>query len=551
MNQQFAQVFKQLQTIWSQLGLNQRITIAGTTLGILIALGGLVLWSSRPSYSLLYGRMDEAEAAKVIAYLDEAKVPYEVGRGNGSISVPADKVHTTRMQLAAKGIPRGGEGVGFEIFDRSNFGISDFVQRANYLRAVQGELSRTISQVESVETARVLIVMPENRLLVNDKNKPTASVFLKVRGSAQLPQQTVTAIRFLVANAVEGLQPMNVSVVDSAGAVLSDMLEPDSAAGLTQTQLEIRKKLEQYLATKADGMLEEVLGPGQVVVRVAAEMNFDTKTLTEEIYDPESQVLRSATENEETTDSTTASANSGAPGVQVNALGETNSLAAGPQNNNRMRKKVKNNQYELNKKTSNLVQAAGSITRLSAAVFVAVKTETTNGVRTVVPRSAQELEKLRKIVQSALGIQENANGDETTRKDEITLEELEFNTQQADELTATLQRENTKQFWLQIGQTALYPALGLAVMALLWRVFKRAPDVDIPLPSEDEEEDALPMFNRGGGAATGTGAGGRAGGRRGQQPVVTVDVLNQLIRDNPQNMTQAIRGWMSRGGTGK
>src|SRR5689334_854503 len=118
MNQQITQLLKQLQGIWKQLGLNQKVTLAGTTLALLVGLGSLIFWSSRPNYSLLYGKLDEAEAAKVIAYLDEAKIPYQVSRGSGTIMVPADKVHTTRMQLASKGIPRG-EGVGFEIFDRS------------------------------------------------------------------------------------------------------------------------------------------------------------------------------------------------------------------------------------------------------------------------------------------------------------------------------------------------------------------------------------------------------------------------------------------------
>jgi flagellar M-ring protein FliF len=539
MNQQFAQVFKQLQTIWSQLGLNQRITIVATTLAVTIGVGTLAFWSSRPSYSLLFGRMDEAEAAKVIAYLDEAKIPYEVSRGSGTIKVPADKVHTTRMQLAAKGIPRAEGGVGFEIFDQSNFGISDFVQRKNYLRAVQGELSRTVSQVESVESARVMIVMPENRLMISDKNKPTASVFVKVRSNTQLPQPTVNAIRFLVANAVEGLTPANVSVVDNLGNVLSDSLEPDSVVGLTQTQLEVRKKLENYLAKKAESMLHDVLGPGQVVVRVAAEMDFNSMTQVREVYDPEGQVMRSATINEEDTASLSASPASVAPGVQVNAYGETNTVANAPQNNNKTRKKVTNNQYEINKTTSNMIQAAGTVTRISAAVLVASRVDVTNGVRTVTPRSAEELAKLKKLVQNALGIVEPAEG--STRRDEITLEEFEFNNQPGTEIATTFQREQTKQFWLQVGQTALYPTLALGVIALLWRVFKRTPDLDIPLP--EPEPEPFPAINR-----LGTGVGnGKPGSPRAAPGVVTVDVLNQLIRENPQNMTQAIRGWMSRG----
>ena len=133
---------------------------------VLAGLAVLAFWSSRADYALLYGKLDEGEAAKVIAALDEAKVPYQISRGGGSILVPADKVYQVRMQMAGKGIPRG-EGVGFEIFDKASFGISDFVQRANYTRAIQGELARTISQLDQVESARVMIVMPENRLLTD------------------------------------------------------------------------------------------------------------------------------------------------------------------------------------------------------------------------------------------------------------------------------------------------------------------------------------------------------------------------------------------------
>src|SRR5437660_1150868 len=216
MKNSLQQLAQQLAAIWKQLGLNQRLSVvlAGTV--VVVGLLSLAFWSSRADYTLLYGKLDEAEAAKVVAALDEAKVPYKISRGGGSISVPSDKVYTIRMQLAAKGIPRS-DGVGFEIFDKPNFGISDFVQRANYLRAVQGELARTIAQVDAVESARVMIVMPENRLFLDNQKRPTASVFVRVRGNGALPGQTVNAIRFLVANAVEGLSATNVSVVDNQG----------------------------------------------------------------------------------------------------------------------------------------------------------------------------------------------------------------------------------------------------------------------------------------------------------------------------------------------
>jgi len=192
--------------------------------------------------------------------------------------------------MAGKGIPSG-EGVGFEIFDKANFGISDFVQRANYTRAVQGELARTIGQLDQIESARVMIVMPENRLLTDSLRKPTASVFVRVKGNAQLPSSSVNSIRFLVANSVEGLQANNVSVVDNQGNVLSENQESDSVAGLSGNQLTARRNFEQYLSKKAEGMLEKVLGPGEAVVRVSAEINWDTISRSEEKFDPDGEVV--------------------------------------------------------------------------------------------------------------------------------------------------------------------------------------------------------------------------------------------------------------------
>src|SRR5271169_2861516 len=186
MNKNISQLGTQLAGIWKQLGLNQRVSVVLATGIVLFGLVGLAFWSSRVDYTLLYGKLDEGEAAKVIAALDEAKVPYQISRGGGSILVPSDKVYQVRMQMAGKGIPRG-EGVGYEIFDKASFGISDFVQRANYARAIQGELARTISQLDQVESARVMIVMPENRLLADNLRKPTASVFVRVKGNGTLP----------------------------------------------------------------------------------------------------------------------------------------------------------------------------------------------------------------------------------------------------------------------------------------------------------------------------------------------------------------------------
>jgi flagellar M-ring protein FliF len=525
MNNGLSQVGSQLGNIWKQLGTGQRISIGLTTLVVLLGLSALVLWSGRPDYALLYGKLDEAEAAKVVAALDDAKVPYQINRGGGSISVPSDKVHYMRMQLAAKGIPRG-EGVGFEIFDKPNFGISDFVQRANYLRAVQGELSRTIGQVDAIEAARVMIVMPENRLLVDNSKKPTASVFVRVRGNAQLPPQTVNAIRFLVANAVEGLVANNVSVVDNQGNVLSENSENDSVGGLTSTQLSARQNLEKYLAKKAEDILNKVLGAGQSVVRVSADINFDSLSSVEEKFDPEGQVVRTAQITEDTTDSITATAGGSAPGVAANSSTETNSTPATPLNNSKTRKKVTNNSYEINKTISNLMRTPGGVKRLSAAVFVAANVTLDGTNRVVATRTPEEMQKIKRVVQGALGIQE---GPDATRPDQITVEEMPFNEGPVTEITRQLDQQQQHQFWWDLARNAIYPLLACAVLFAFWRIFKNTPVEQIPL--------GVPI---GHGHSNGNGRL-----RPGDSGAVTVEVLNQLIRENPNNMTQAIRSWMT------
>ncbi len=539
MNRTVVHLGQQLLGIWKQLGLNQRISVALAAIVVAVALSSLAFWSSRVDYALLYGKLDDAEAAKVVAHLDDSKVPHKIGQGGGAIYVPRDKVHLLRMQLAARGIPRG-DGVGFEIFDKPNFGISDFVQRANYLRALQGELARTIGQLDEVEAARVMIVLPENRLLVDNQKKPTASVFVRTKGHAVLPPSAVNSIRFLVANAVEGLQAGHVTIVDNRGNVLSENAENDSIVGLTASQLTARRNLEQYLAQKAEGMLEAVLGPGQAVVRVSAEVNLDSSTRTEEKFDPESQVVRISTVNDESTDTTSANAGGGgAPGVAANSGADTNSAAGSPASSSKNKKKVINSQYEINKITSNSTQIAGGIKRVSAAVFVAARYEGTNTDRKIMVRTPEELTKLRRIVQNAIGIQSTGDG-----KDEITLEEMPF-TDSIGEVSKDLGQQEKKQFWWTQLQNIIYPTLALGVLIIFWRALKKTPVGEIPADMSMEDTSPAPNAH--------SRAGGQANGRgRAQKPavaqgLVTADVFNQLVRDNPANVTHAIQNWLTRG----
>lgn len=519
MGKNFSELGRQLAGIWGQLGVSQRLSVVLAALGVAGGLVALSMWSSRADYALLYGKLDESEAGKVVAALDDAKVPHRVGAG-GSIYVPADKVHVMRMQLAGKGIPKG-DGVGFEIFDKPNFGISDFVQRANYVRAVQGELSRTIAQLDEVEAARVMIVLPENRLLADSQKRTTASVFVRLRGHAELSASAVNSIRFLVANSVEGLQPAAVTVVDNRGTVLSGNEEEDTVAGLTAGQFGNRRAVEQYLGQKAQGMLEKVLGPGQAVVRVAVEINTETINRTEEKFDPEGQVARTTTSTEENNNTTTSNSG-GAVGVAANARAETNTASAASNSTSTKRKTI-NNQYEINKTVSTILQSPGSLRRVTAAVFVASRFEGEGADRKAVPRAAEELEKLRKLVQTALGLQPN----DATRKDEVTLEEMPFNDAFPVEVAQQIQKQQTTTMWLDIAKNAGYVVLALAIVFIFLRMLKKA--------SAETSSLGLP--------ADAIGKG------RADEGVVTVDVLNRLIRENPANMNQAVRSWLHRGTT--
>jgi flagellar M-ring protein FliF len=534
MNPNVAKVGRQLQEIWKQLGASQRVSVVLASVVLLAGVLGVAWWSSRTEYGLLYGKLSDAEAAKVIAALDDAKVPYKVGGGGSSILVPAEKVHVVRMQLAGKGIPRSGDGVGFEIFDKPNFGISDFVQRANYIRALEGELARTITQIDEVESARVMVVMPENRLLIDKDKHPTASVFVRLRSNSQLAPQAINSIRFLVANSVEGLKPNFVSVVDNQGNVLSENVENDSLVGMTATQLDARRNLEQYLAKKVEGMLEKVLGPGQAIVRVSADINFDTVQRTEEKFDPDGQVIRTQTKDESTEDSTTTG-NNDVVGVSANTPGNTNTANQGstPLTNTKNKKTTGTTEYEVSKSTSSMVQSAGGLKRLSAAVTVAAKVEGTGANRKVVSRTPEELEKLRRIVTNVLGT-------DATRGDQITVEELPFNDQFATEVTRNLQTQERRDLWWTVVKNVAYPLLAAGALLFFFRLFKKtaAEEPALHLPANrlvaagDRANGRRPVFSE--------------PGRHNDSEMITVEVLNQLIKENPQNMTHAIRNWLNR-----
>ncbi|MCE9612511.1 MAG: flagellar M-ring protein FliF [Chthoniobacter sp.] len=499
--------------LWRQLGLNQRVSIIVALVGVVGGLTALVVWSHRPHMALLYGRLGEKDVAEVLTAIQAAGVTYELGSGGTSVYVPSDSVHKLRIQLATKGVPAG-EGVGFEVFDRANFGISDFVQRTNFVRALQGELSRTISQLQGVRSARVLIVQPENRLLFSDvKAKPTASVFIE--GSVSV--ESVNAIRFLVANAVESLRADDVAVVDNRGNVLTEGLNEDPQLGSASSQIKLRKGVEDYFSKKVESMLAKVLGPGTAVVRVSAELEVESTTRSEEKYDPDGQVLRSEVSTDESTQTNEVDgAKGGATGTTANTPSPPGNEPGGKATgkNSEQVQKGKTLNYEINKITLNAIRAPGTVARMTAAVFVAAKAQ---------PRTPAELEALRKMVVNALGIKA---ADEKEAAKIVSLEEVAFDgspTQKAGVMEFVKSNPDLlKQVFAVL--------VAVALVFVFVRMLKRTKPDEIPIEILEQTY-----------AAT-TGEGGHAGGP------ISVEKLNEMIRRKPENIGAALRGWMATGG---
>jgi flagellar M-ring protein FliF len=570
-------LIKQLREILSKLSVAQQVLFGLAGAGILIAGIAVALLGGRTDWRLLYGRLDAAEVGRIVSVLESQKIPHRIVSGGNAIQVSAEQVHSVRAQLAAKGMPKA-DGTGFEIFDKPAFGMSDFVQRANYVRALQGELARTLQQIDGVENARVMIVLPENRLVIDAQRKATASVFLNVRMAGLLTQEAVSAIRFLVSNSVEGLQARDVTVVDNYGAVLSEPSDESSGASAVGGQLQQRKNIERYLTEKLRSMFETILGPGQAVVRVSAEISFDAVTRTSEYYDPAGSVPKNQKRTQEITDSVNPIAG-GVAGVVANT--GTNLNAAGSQGS-RLQKIDQTDDFYVSRSQTNVVAGIGGLRKISAAVFVNQRYEGKGADRKAVPRTQTDIDKLKRAAERALGLtkSDEALGD-------VAVEELPFNEEPKIEETARMDREA---LWIKGMEAARIGGMLLGsflILFLLWRMLRRGSEemiaAGVPVGQLMAGQQMI-LSNGVMVAAAGVGAVAGAAGVPGapasgaakaegdgagddedseaaqeqkkkmkmdfglskQRPErVTLEVLKDLIRDNPQKMTQAARAWLT------
>jgi flagellar M-ring protein FliF len=279
-----------IKTRFLALSPSQRL-LAGALAGAgLLALLFLSILYQRADYAVLFANLSQDDAAQIVAKLKEKKVPYRLDSGGTTILVPPSEVYETRLLLASEGLPRGG-GVGFEIFDRQNLGVTDFVQRLNFQRALQGELARTIVGIPEIAAARVHIATPKESLFIEEQQPVTASIAVKLRPGRTLNRSQIDGIVHLTASAVPGLHPSQVTVVDLDGRILSR--PQNSPEGLTAGQLGLQRQVEESYERKVQSFLDNLLGPRKSLVRVSADLDFQKIDLREEIFTPNRELVRS------------------------------------------------------------------------------------------------------------------------------------------------------------------------------------------------------------------------------------------------------------------
>ena len=458
MNNFFQQLIQQFKETWGRFNLTQKILIIAIPSILFIGLLIFILMSSQSRFEVLYSNLEQKDAAEVTAELKKETIPYRLASKENMVMilVPSDKVYDTRLTLAGQGLPRG-SGVGYEIFDTPKWGSTDFTQKVNYKRALEGELQRTIGSLQQIESARISIVMPEPELFTEKEKPTTASVVLDLKPDAILKKEQVRGIVHLVAASVEGLKPENVNVIDSKGNILSAFIQeeqeennPDSPDGSTLTQqakltlhqMEVQQSYEKDLERKVTSMLNKVLGGNsRFAVSVSAELNFDKSENDSEIFEPvvdgQGIARSSQTKKEQYV------GDGGFPTTLVGGVPGTDSNIPGYQavqgNNSQYSKEETTTNYEINRTVKHDVVAPGSPKRVSVGVFVD-------------NLQPQQVEAIKSAVIAAAGMDLN-------RGDQVAVENMPFDNTQA---LASLKEAQMQDMW-----NRNYTYLWMAVLVLL------------------------------------------------------------------------------------
>lgn len=389
---------KNLTALIKKWPLTRKLALFGVVIVSVILFGLLIFQGRTADYQLLYANLAEKDAAPVIAWLKTEKIPYQLKNNGRNIWIPADILYETRLNLAANGLPSGG-GIGFEVFDKQSFALTDYVQKVNYTRALQGELARTITSLAPVESARVHLALPEKRLFKDQQKQPSASVIVMLAQGKTLDEKQVQGIVHLIAGSITDMTPENITVVDSNGVALDAGLKEEEDKFIPVDMLAYQQQVERRLEMRAQDLLDKTMGEDKAMVRINATLDFSKVEKTQELYDPDEPVVRSEQINQEQSGSPSAE---GIPGVESNLQGIEPLQGSGNSSNRTSR----TTNYEISKTISKIINPVGTIEKLSVSILVADRTIAASGdsPATTQPRTQEELQALQSMVAAALGL---------------------------------------------------------------------------------------------------------------------------------------------------
>lgn len=424
--------------------------MAAVTAALVGVFAFIILRVTAPQMSPVFTDLTPEDSAAIVKDLERQAIPYELKNDGAIVLVPRDRMTRVRMKLAEGGLPKGG-GVGYEIFDKSDtLGATSFVQNINHLRALEGELARTIKSIDRVQAARVHLVLPERPLFSRDKVEPSASIVLRVRGALEANQ--VRAIRHLVASAVNGMKPQRVSVVDETGNLLADGAAT-SLAAVGGNGEERQANFERRLKDQIESIVSSVVGPGRARVQLSAEFDFNRITETFDKFDPEGRVLRSSQTREESSGS---DSKEGQVTVGNELPGAQQAQPAQPQRD-QSKKSEEIVNYEISRSTKTEVTEGGRIKRVSAAVLVdGSYAKNDKGESVYQPRAKEELDRIAALVRTAVGFDQK-------RGDQIEVVNLRF----AEAPAVPIQEPAGWMSSLQPTKDDIMRAIELTVMGLL------------------------------------------------------------------------------------
>jgi flagellar M-ring protein FliF len=463
---------------WSSLTSAQKLITSIFVVSSIILLAVVAMIATKPKMEVLFSGLQPDDAGAIVAKLQERKIEYEIDGGGSVIKVPSKSVAELRLQMATDGLPQGGT-VGFELFDKTNLGMTEFAQKVQYQRALQGELMRTIDQIDSVVKSKVSLAIPERSLFEGEDKHPTASVCVKLRAGSEMGSEQVAGIVHLVSSAVEGMKPEYVDVVDTRGNVLSESSDSDSPfnARLTNSQIELKTTYEKQMQKNIESMLERVLGPNKAIVRVNTKMNFDQKQTDSETYEPVKALDGTAVAgykgvllSEDMTHETYGSKQGQTGGVVGTASALAPVRGTPPPatvsvegSNGGYIRDQSSTKYQVSKTTQHIVQAPGTVEQVSVAVMV---NSSDPGIVPSIQRS----------VEAAAGID--------PKRDKVTVETMKFDESASQTAEKEMASAANMANYMNIGKT-----VGgiLLLLGFLFFLKKMLTGIKIGMPGPSEQ----------------------------------------------------------------